>query len=413
MTDDGIVLRPITEAEYDRFRDVMSLVFGVDTTEESRTRLKRWLELDRTIAAFDGDDLVATGGTLTYRLVVPGGGLVGAGGMTVVSVAPTHRRQGILSRMMRDQLADSRRRGEPVAILRASESAIYGRFGYGCAVHAADLTLDRHRAALRSDLPESTGRVRLVGTEEARAIFPGVYEAATIARGVPGSIERRVADWEAYFNDSESDRDGASSFRFAVYESGEGAANGYARYRHKPSWGTAGPEGTVLVSDLQAVDAEALTALTRFVTAIDLTIRVEFEMMPTEGGVADVLADPRRLGRSTYDLLWVRLVDVAAALAARRYRVAGSVVVEVVDELLPEAGGTFGLDAGPGGAECLRTDEAAQVRVSTADLAASYLGWSRLRSAAWLGRVVGDPGSIGLVDDMLSWPVPAATSVRF
>ena len=123
MTDDGIVLRSITESEYDRFRDVMSLVFGFDSTEESRTRLRRWLELDRTIAAFDGDQLVATGGTLTYRLVVPGGGLVGAGGVTVVSVAPTYRRRGILSRMMRHQLEDSRERGEPVAILRASESS--------------------------------------------------------------------------------------------------------------------------------------------------------------------------------------------------------------------------------------------------------------------------------------------------
>ena len=280
-------------------------------------------------------------------------------------------------------------------------------------MHAADLTLDRHRAALRPDLPDATGRVRLVGVEDARNIFPGVYDAATIARGVPGSIERRVADWEAYFNDSESDREGASSFRFAVYESGDGAASGYARYRHKPSWGTGGPEGTVLVSDLQAVDAAALTALTRFLTAIDLTIRIEFEMMPTEGGIPDVLADPRRLGRTTYDLLWVRLIDVAAALAARRYRVDGSVIVEVIDDVLPGAGGTFRLDGGPEGAGCVRTDEAAQVSVDTADLAASYLGLSRLRAAAWLGRVRGDSRSVGLLDDMLSWPVPPATSVRF
>jgi len=154
MTGDGIVLRAITEPEYDRFRDSLSLVFGIDPSEESRARLKRWIELDRTIAAFDGDHIVATGGALTYRLVVPGGALVGAAGVTVVSVNPTHRRRGILTRMMRQQLEDIRDRGEPVAILRASESGIYGRFGYGCAVHAADLTIDRHRGTIRTDAPE-------------------------------------------------------------------------------------------------------------------------------------------------------------------------------------------------------------------------------------------------------------------
>jgi predicted acetyltransferase len=413
MTGDGIVLRAITEPEYDRFRDSLSLVFGIDPSEESRARLKRWIELDRTIAAFDGDHIVATGGALTYRLVVPGGALVGAAGVTVVSVNPTHRRRGILTRMMRQQLEDIRDRGEPVAILRASESGIYGRFGYGCAVHAADLTIDRHRGTIRTDAPEPTGRVRLVPVDEARTVFPVVYRTASVDRLIPGAIERRPADWEGYFEDPEAEREGASSARLALYESEAGTPTGYARYRHKPSWGPGGPDGTVLVSDIQAVDAEALAALLRFLSSIDLTIKVEFDMMPLDSGIADLLADPRQLRSSTYDLLWVRLVDVVAALEARRYRREGSVVVEVLDSFLPGSGGRFRLEGGPSGAACVRTDEPAQVRLQAGDLAASYLGGSRLRTLAWLGRVVGETETIGLLDDMLSWPVPPATSVRF
>lgn len=413
MADDGIALRPITEAEYDRFGAALSLVFGVDATEDSRAALRKWLELDRTIAAFDGDDVVGTGGALSYRVVVPGGGMLAAAGVTVVSVNPTHRRRGILTRMMRQQLLDVRDRGEPLAILRASESGIYRRFGYGCAVHAVDLTIDRHHGAMRADGPVAAGRVRLLATEDARSRFPDVYRRASLDRGIPGSIERRVADWEGYFRDPESEREGASSLRFAVYESEDGIAMGYARYRHKPSWGTGGPDGTVVVSDLQAADGEALAGLVRFLLSIDLTVKVEFEMMAMDAGPADLLDDPRRVGRTTYDLLWVRLVDVAAALAARRYRVPGSVVVEVTDGFLPDIGGRFRLEGGPDGAVCAPTDDTAQVRLQTADLAASYLGASRLRTLAWLGGVVGNPESIGLLDDMLSWPVSPATSVRF
>jgi predicted acetyltransferase len=408
---DSVILRSITSDEVSRFREAFALVFGFESGDDDvLDSFAGWIERDRTIAGFDGDALVATGGALSFRLVVPGGETIPAAGLTVVSVTPTHRRQGLLRRIMGRHFDDAEERGEPVSILYASESSIYGRFGYGAATQAASLSIRRAHAALRSDLPTPEGTFRIVGDEGARGDVEDVF-ARSVA-GVAGSVLRRPADWDRFFFDPPMWRDGATPFRLALYERG-GKPCGYVKYRQKSGWNEQGPDATVVVSEIQAVDGEAYAALWRFLLSIDLASRLEASGRPSDDPIVHLLADPRRLERKVGDSLWLRLLDVPRALSARRYRVAGSLVIRVDDASRPNAGGIFRLEGGPDGAECAPADDDPDLRLSTADLASAYLGAGRLRALAWLGRVEGDAEAVRLADDMFTTSRDPHCSVFF
>lgn len=404
-------LRPIAPDEFDTWRSTIALVFGFDPHPDDREVWFESTEFDRTIAAFDGDEMIGTGSALSYRMTVPGGGSVSAAGVTAIAVAPTHRRRGVLTSMMRHQLADVRDRDEPVAILWASESQIYGRYGYGAAIESADLRIARDRLVLRDDLQAPTGSIRVfTDIEEARGKIPSLYEAATT--GIPGSLDRNAAGWATYFHDSEHRRRGRSAARYAVYER-EGDATGYVAYRQKLEWTDMHPDSTLEVGDLQAVDGDAYIGLWRFLAGIDLVTSIEARTMRVHEPVLSLLREPRRVRRSLGDSIWVRLLDVPAALAARRYGSEGALVIEVVDEFCPGAGGAFRLEGGPDGASCEPTDAEPDLRIDAADLAAGYLGRSRLTDLLWLGRLDGDAEAVNLAHRMFSWPVEAWCTVHF
>jgi predicted acetyltransferase len=408
---DPVVLRPITSEEIAQFRDAFALVFGFEAGDGAvLDSFAGWIERDRTIAGFDGDALIATGGALSFRLVVPGGETIPAAGLTVVSVAPTHRRQGLLRRIMGRHFDDAADRGEPVSILYASESSIYGRFGYGAATEAVSLSIRRAHADLRGDLPAPEGTFRIVVDDGARGEIEDVF--ARSVSGVAGSVLRRPADWDRFFFDPPAWRDGATPYRWVMYERG-GKPCGYAKYRQKAGWNDQGPDATVVVSEIQAVDGEAYAALWRFLLSIDLASRLEASGRPSDDPLVHLLADPRRLERKVGDSLWLRLLDIPAALAARRYRVAGSLVIRVDDAFRPDAGGTFRLDGGPDGAECTPTGDAPDLLMATADLAGAYLGARRLPALAWLGLLDGDPEAVRLADDMFTTSREPHCSVFF
>jgi predicted acetyltransferase len=404
-------IRAIAAEEFEPWIEVFGLTFGFDPHPDDREVWRERTELDRTMGVFDGERLVATGGAHSYRVTVPGGSKVDAAGVTAISVAPSHRRRGILTAMMRHQLEDVRDRGEPIAVLWASESQIYGRFGYGVAIEGADLSISRSHARLRSGHPPIEDRVRIVtDPDEARELVPPLYERASV--GIPGTIDRTPADWSDYFHDPERRRQGSTALRFAVAER-DGEPVGYARYRQKLTWTDMHPDATLKVGDVAAVDGGAYTALWSFLLGIDLVATIDVATARVDEPVVELLEQPRRVRRTLGDTIWLRLVDVAAALAARRYAVDGALVIEVVDDFLPGSGGTFRLAGGPGGASCERTDAPADLRIATADLAGAYLGSSRLSDLHWLGRMEGDADAAGLAHRMFSWPEPPRCSVHF
>ncbi|MGW0572755.1 GNAT family N-acetyltransferase [Streptomyces tauricus] len=384
MTTDLRVLRP---ADWDAWYGKLELAFGgVAESAEERALWSDLTEHDRSLGVWDGDECVGTAGAFTFRLTVPGGASVPTAGVTMVSVASTHRRRGVLTSMMRRQLDDVRSWGEPLAALTASEPAIYGRFGYGIATQQLRAEIDTDR--VRLSVPDGTDDVRL---RLVKPDAPGVPEAceAVYARHVavrPGMLARRPG-WERLaLLDPESDRKGTSPLQCVLAER-DGEVVGYARYFNKPDWDPAGPKGTVELRDLEALDPAAYAALWRHLFDIDLTSKVKVWNRPLDDAWQHLVSDSRRCDLAPRDSLHVRLVEVGAALEARTYQAPVDVVFEVEDSFCPWNEGRWRLSGDAKGASCARTSDPADIALSVRDLGAAYLGGVSLTSLAAAGRV--------------------------
>lgn len=378
-------LRVLQPGEWDKWYGTLIRAFGgVPEADAERELWNSLTEYDRSLGMWDGDACVGTAGAFSFRLTVPGGASVPAAGVTMVSVAATHRRRGVLTSMMRRQLDDVRSWGEPLAVLTASEPAIYGRFGYGAATFQVDAEIDTRRAGLT--LPAGTDDIRLRYAEPADVLDACEALYARLVPGRPGMLARRP-DWERVaMLDTERERAGASPLQCVVAERA-GETVGYARFRVKPGWSSAGPEGTVIVSDLAALDPAADAALWRFLFDIDLTSSLVARGRPVDEGWRHMVSDIRRCRPELRDALYVRLVDVGAALQARTYRAPVDVVFEVEDAFCPWNTGRWRLSGDAKGASCERTEDPADLALSVRELGAAYLGGVSLTSLAAAGRV--------------------------
>lgn len=383
--DRGIELRAVRRDELDEWYDNLVRAFGgVPEAAEERQLYLELIEPERTIGARDDDAWVGTAGAFDFRLTVPGGAPVRAAGVTMVSVAATHRRRGVLTSMMRRQLDDVRSWGWPLAVLTASEPAIYGRFGYGAATFQAHAEIDTGRARLA--VPPGTDDVRL------RYAAPAdVLDAceALYARQVPlrPGMVARLPKWERVaLLDPESERNGASPLQCVVAER-DGDLVGYARFRVRPDWDHAGAKGTVVLEDLEAVDPAARAAVWRFLFDIDLTSTLLARGRPVDEGWQHLVSDIRRCQVRLRDSLYVRLVDLGAALEARTYQAPVDVVFSVEDAFCPWNAGRWRLTGDAKGASCSRTEEPADLALSVRELGAAYLGGVPLASLAAAGRV--------------------------
>ncbi|WP_324785593.1 GNAT family N-acetyltransferase [Streptomyces sp. H51] len=382
---DGIVVRGLARDERDRWYGTLLRAFGgVPEPAEARELYDALTEVDRSLGAWDGEACVGTAGAFGFRLTVPGGAAVPAAGVTMVSVAATHRRRGLLTSLMRRQLDDVRSWGRPLAVLTASEPDIYGRFGYAVATHRVDVEVDTAR--VRLSVPPGTDEVRLRYAAPADVL--DVCEAV-YARKVPGrpGMLVRLPGWERLpLLDPEASRAGASPLQCVVAER-DGEVVGYARFRVKPESDEGGPRGTVILEDTEALDAAAHAALWRFLFDIDLTCTLTARGRPVDEPWQYLVSDPRRCRPRLRDALYVRLVDVGAALEARTYQAPVDVVLEVEDAFCPWNGGRWRLMGDAKGATCERTEDAADLALSVRELGAAYLGGVTLDALAAAGRV--------------------------
>jgi predicted acetyltransferase len=360
-----IEIRPPGADELRAAMEAAETAFGAEVTDDDWERERKILAPERAIAAFDAGKPVALAGAYEFDLTIPGGQLPCAG-VTWVGVMPTHRRRGILRDFMRRQLEDVKRWGEPVAALWASEAAIYGRFGYGHAAANLHMKSNVARFRLREE-PGSGVRVRMVDADEAYALFPPVYERVRVRRA--GMLTRDEHKWRQHrLADPESWRRGASKKFFAVVEV-DGAAEAYASYRIKDDWADGFSKSQVRVVEAIGASPLAERALWKFLHELDLTTLVDASLFDPGSPLPLVVRDPRALNLRWSDGLWLRLVDVEAALQARSYRAGGSVVLEVRDEICDWNAGRYrvGDDAGP-------TDAEADLVLDVGDLASAYLG---------------------------------------
>jgi predicted acetyltransferase len=380
-----VELRVLEPGQWDNWYSTLERSFG--TAREAAEERALWqglTEFERSTAAWDGDEIVGTAGAFSFGLSVPGGSVVPAAGVTMVSVASTHRRRGVLTSMMRRQLDNVRERGEPLAVLTASEPGIYGRFGYGVASEQLRLEIDTARVRLA--LPEDVDGVRLrfVTLEEGRDACEGVY--ARLVSGRPGMLERRPG-WERLPTlDPEEAREGGSPLLCVLAES-EGEVRGYARYAVKAQWGPQGPDGTVVLRDVEALDPVVYAALWRYLFDVDLTSKLVARNRPADEALLHLVSDARRCRPSSRDGLFLRPVDVAAALEARTYTSPVDVVLEVTDPFCPWNEGRWRLSGDSKGAVCGRTADPADLALSVRELGSAYLGGFSLSSLARAGRV--------------------------
>lgn len=344
--------------------------FGLERTTEDAERFSQRLPPERMLAALDGGAVVGGAGSFPLALSVPGGD-VAAAGISVVGVLPTHRRRGVLSALMRDQLDDIRRRGEAVAFLWASEGTIYGRFGYGLASRIGRIALARERSAFARPF-EARGTFRLVEVDEAARTFPPLYEE--LRRGRPGMFARSDTWWRTRrLYDDPTRRHGSGPLNLVLLELA-GSPAGYALYRVRQDWDPAGfSTGTLTIVEAVACTADATRELWRWLLDFDWTSELVADVLPLDHPLFLLLAEPRRTRCTLGDGIWLRLVDVAAALSARAYAADTEVVLDVEDTFLPENPGRYRV--GRGGAE--RTAAAPELRLDVTGLASVYLGGFR------------------------------------
>ncbi len=392
----SIDYRTIDIEELPAFARADSLAFGEQLSDDAYAIEMAALEVDRTIAAFEGNHIVGTTASLSLELTVPGGTLLRAGGLTWTGVIPTHRRRGVLSEMVERHLTISRERGEPVAALMASEGAIYGRFGYGPSTWSVGFTVPTHASAFRAP-PQGTARCRLLDAAEAAVVLPRVFDRHCRMRH--GSLGRTPGLWHVLLADPEHNQEGAGPLYHVAQEDARGDPDGYASYRFKPSWGDDGnPQGSLMVTELVAATTDAYAALWRYCLDMDLAVTVTAGDRPQDEPLRWLLADPRQLRTtSVMDSLWLRLLDVSACLAARGYAAEGALVLEVHEPESTSAdapgsgdGGAsrrYLLEAAPEGAACSPTTRTPDIVMGVAELGATYLGGASFAALAQAGLV--------------------------
>ena len=406
MADDPAPqLRPATAEEWPGFLKAMMAAFGETPTGPYTDTPPPVAEMDRSLGLWDGDRVVATAGIYSRELTIPGA-VVPCAGITWVTVAPTHRRRGVLTSIMRRQLTEIHEQSrEPVAALWASESSIYGRFGYAPATLKGGLTGRTERLRLRRDVDLGTGRVDLVPLEVYKPAAAAVYD--TVRRSVPGNLARDDRWWGRRLQDEPDDREGATERRFLLHTESDGTVTGYAAYRMKGSWTDAGePDGTLKVEEVRALTPPAYASLWKVLLSVDLVRTLEVPMASVDDPLRQLVTDPRALNLRPFDGLWVRLVDVGPALSARRYPAAINLVFEVRDEFCPWNAGRWHVWGHPAGAFCDRTDRDPDIVLGIEELSAIYLGGVSLATLHAAGRVTEiSPGAVTLASTAFFWPV--------
>jgi len=392
-------LRTLTRDDLDDVGVVLEHAFGEAHTRDDLGPTYGVIDPTRFYGAYDGDTPVATGGSFALDMTVPGA-VRPVAGVTWIAVLPTHRRRGLLTALMGRLLEDLHEAGEPLAALWASQGAIYQRFGYGLAAWDAGLTVPS-RAAFTTPV-EATG-LRLVAPTAPE--LAAVHEVVAPQRS--GWWRRDEAWWAFRLQDPESRRGGASPLRCVVADGPDGP-QGYALYRTKPSWDGGQPAGEVTVRELAATDAGTRARLWRYLLDLDLMGTVSSHFGPVDEPLLHLLAEPRAAVPTLRDNLWMRLVDVAAALSGRCYGAEVDVVLDVTDRACPWNSGRWRLSGGPAGATCAATTDAADLRLDAADLGAAYLGGTTLSARAGAGHVTElRPGALAAASVAFGWPGPA------
>lgn len=357
------------------------------------------------VAEWDGE-AVGGAGSYAVELTLPGGAQVAAAAVSDVGVVPTHRRRGVLTALMREQLGSLVTQGVPVAILHASEGGIYRRFGYGPCTSWRQVRVDTRRVAFRSDAPAVGGSLHVLPRGESGPTCAAVHER--VRRRVAGGISRTAPWWDAVLGDTDIYLGGTAGHLVMVHRDDAGATDGYAIYKVDHDWSAGQAHHALVVWELVGESVAVELALWRALVEHDLVATVAGPIA-VDHPLWDVVLDARQVGIDwQQDLLWARPLDVAALLAARRYSSPGRLVVGVDDPFLPQVGGSFELVVDERGVgTCRRTEGPCELQLGVSELGSLLLGGSSVRRLARAGRATASPETLVRADEMLATdPLP-------
>ena len=387
-------LTQVTDRTWPSWYDAVMAGFR-ETADPDTTALSR--DLFGPTGSFGlrvGRDWVGTASSTTRSLSVPGSAELPCAAVSDVTVASAYRRRGLLSLMMRHQLEDLSGRGVPMAALWASESGIYGRFGYGVATWSASLSGSTQATAFLPEIvPE--GSAAEVAADQWLAAARPVHEAVRAEQ--PGMFDRVGRWWELETMDPERWREGRSARRYLVHFDESGAVDGVGTYRFKDDWGRTGPAGEVSVGPILAGTPAAYAGLWRYLLDLDLARTFTASGAAGQETLLHLLADPRALDIRPADGLYLRILDVVETLRVRRYLTDADLVIDVLDPVLAGVAGCYAVRIRDGRAQVARTRKAPDLTLAARDLAAVYLG----------GVSVGDLHRAGRVREHSAGAVPA------
>lgn len=403
------LVRPLGPAQLAEFMQTVATALGIPIAPERIEQAKTLPELTLSLGGFVDDELVGGAAVYSLQLTVPGGAVVQSAGLTMVGVLPTHRRRGILSLLIRRHLEEARRAGQPLASLFASEGSIYSRFGYSIASLAAEIDIERAHTAFGPAAPRLAASARLLDEDQAVAAFPTVWDR--VRARTPGMVGRSPAWWRVRrVGDPPWNRGSRAPLqRVLLQVDGEPVA--YAIYRQLDSAWDDFKINTMTIEVTEAVgDGPAATAAVwRYLFDLDLARQIKARLLPVDHPLMFLLAEPRRLRMRLADALWVRLVDVEAALSARRYPPGPPLILAVTDPLCPWNHDTWRLQDGV----ARRSNAPAELRLPVEALSAVYLGGFRLSQLAAAGCIVElRPGALDRADALFaSAPAPWAPEI--
>jgi len=408
-------VRPITPEEQPAWFRAFSSSFYIWLYDANALAAARRDHFDpaRMIAAFEGDRIVGTFHTFTAQLTLPGGARVPVNSVTAVSTLPTHRRRGVLTGLMADDVARSVTRGDAASVLISAEWPIYGRFGYGPATWNATWTLRTRAAEIAG---EPSGSVEIIEALEARSILPDLYERYAAAQ--PGELSRPDHKWDVDLGLIELPGRPRWRGSIAVHRSAAGELDGYARYHGEEVWPDGIPDNVMHLDELHGVTVEAEVELWRYLAQFDLTATIKAETRREREPLQWYLSDGRA-ARTTglTDFLWVRPLDVPRLLGERRYDRDGGLVLEVrdvVDGSDGPAAGRYRLDVRGGAAECERTGSKPDLTLDARTLGAVSLGGTRLIDASRaVDTVEARPGALAEASALLLADEPPWCSTWF
>lgn len=390
-------VRTAEAGEFDAVRAVFSAAMMFEVTPDDLAL--QLFEPERTLVAVDGGEFVGTTLALTRTLSVPGA-VVPAAHVTGVGVRATHRRRGVLSQLMAKQLREV---PEAIAVLWASEPAIYGRFGYGAAAWGTAYEIDLHRVGPPTG-PIRPGELGELTADEALKELPRILGLMQQVRA--GVSDRSELRWQKHLEDKPDNRGGRTALRIVAHRDETGTVDGYALWRGKMIWNPTGPAYEVHVEEMVAPDPTAYRVLWQHLLTMDLSAKLGYGYAAVDEPLMQLVSTPTALDRRVSESLWLRITDVQRALQDRRYAAPLDVVLEVTDDLIEKNAGRFHLTASDGSVSCERTEAPADLTLSTTELSAAYLGGRPLAEFATTGRVTEHTsGALNQATAAFRWPL--------